>query len=101
MSQHATACIPLGRTNILRMSWSEVPLTPVPRIYTHRRSIRRHTILAAPQGRARVATDEEAIEFYEDIRTAKERHEQNEAAKRIQVMVIPASSLPVRGEDRK
>jgi hypothetical protein len=43
--------------------------------------------------RARVATDEEAIEFYEMHREAKERIDHDEAARRLQVMVIPASEF--------
>jgi hypothetical protein len=40
--------------------------------------------------RARVATEEEAREFHEANRDAREAHEEAEAAKRVQVMVIPA-----------
>lgn len=42
------------------------------------------------EGRARVASDEEAIAFYEIHRESKERIDQEEAARRLQVMVIPA-----------
>ena len=42
------------------------------------------------EGRARVATDEEAFEFYETHRESKERIDQEEAARRLQVTVIPA-----------
>ena len=42
------------------------------------------------EGRARVATEEEAHEFHEANREARAAHEQEEAAKRVQVMVIPA-----------
>lgn len=45
------------------------------------------------EGRARVATDEEAIEFYETHRASKERIDNEEAARRLQVMVIPASDF--------
>jgi molybdenum-dependent DNA-binding transcriptional regulator ModE len=45
------------------------------------------------EGRARVATDEEAVEFYEMHRESKERIDQEEAARRLQVMVIPASDF--------
>ena len=43
--------------------------------------------------RARVATDEEALAFHEANREAREAHEEAEAAKRVQVMVIPARAL--------
>ncbi len=45
------------------------------------------------EGRARVATDDEAIEFYEKHRESKERIDNEEAARRLQVMVIPASDF--------
>jgi hypothetical protein len=48
--------------------------------------------------RARVATEEEANEFYEDNRAARERHEQEEAASRMQVMVIPAREIKKQKE---
>ena len=37
-----------------------------------------------------MATEEEAREFYEANHEARVAHEQDEAAKRVQVMVIPA-----------
>ena len=40
--------------------------------------------------RARVATEEEANVFHEANREAREAHEEAEAAKRVQVMVIPS-----------
>ena len=43
--------------------------------------------------RARVATDEEAFEFHEGHREAKERIDREEAARRLQVMVIPAQDF--------
>ncbi|HEX4273751.1 MAG TPA: hypothetical protein VHZ74_00280 [Bryobacteraceae bacterium] len=43
--------------------------------------------------RARVGTAEEASEFHEANRVAREAHEQSEAAKRVQVMVIPSHEL--------
>src|SRR5665213_1831605 len=42
------------------------------------------------EGRARVATAEEASEFHREHRAALEKYEQEEAANRMQVMVIPA-----------
>jgi len=43
--------------------------------------------------RARVATEEEAVEFHEANREAREAHEEAEAAKRLQVMVIPSRDI--------
>jgi hypothetical protein len=43
--------------------------------------------------RARVATDEEAREFHEANRAALDRHQQEEAASRMQVMVIPSHEI--------
>jgi hypothetical protein len=40
--------------------------------------------------RSRVATEEESREFHEAAREAKAAHEQEEAAKRLQVMVVPS-----------
>ena len=45
------------------------------------------------EGRARVASDEESKAFYEAHRAAKERIDQDEAARRLQVMVIPHRDL--------
>jgi hypothetical protein len=45
------------------------------------------------EGRARVATPEEAEEFHEIHREARAKHEQQESARRIQVMVIPQQDL--------
>lgn len=50
------------------------------------------------EGRARVATEDETRQFHEANREALERHEQNEAAKRVQVMVIPANELKKQKE---
>jgi hypothetical protein len=43
--------------------------------------------------RARVATEEETAEFHATNRDAKEKYEQEEAARRVQVMVIPSHDL--------
>ena len=43
--------------------------------------------------RARVATDEEANEFHEANRAGLEKHQQEEAASRVQVMVIPSHEI--------
>lgn len=40
--------------------------------------------------RARLATTEEAREFHDEHQAAREAREQEEAAKRVQVMVIPS-----------
>lgn len=45
------------------------------------------------EGRARVASDEETVEFREGHREAKSRHDREDAARRIQVMVIPSQGL--------
>jgi molybdenum-dependent DNA-binding transcriptional regulator ModE len=44
------------------------------------------------EGRARVATDEEALAFHEKNRVALEEHHQEQAANRLQVVVIPADT---------
>jgi hypothetical protein len=48
--------------------------------------------------RARVATDDESLEFHETHREAREASEQEEAAKRVQVMVIPSHELKKQRE---
>jgi hypothetical protein len=48
--------------------------------------------------RARVASPEEAREFHEGQHAARETHEQSEAAKRVQVMVIPSHELKKQRE---
>jgi hypothetical protein len=48
--------------------------------------------------RARVASEEEALEFHEENRLALEQYKQEEAAKRVQVMVIPAHKLKKQRE---
>ena len=45
------------------------------------------------ESRARLATEEEAREFHESHRAAKDAYEQDQAAKRVQVMVIPSQEL--------
>src|SRR6266478_896123 len=50
------------------------------------------------EGRARVATDEETIQFHETHREAKRRYELDEAARRVQVVVIPSQDLPKQKE---
>ena len=41
------------------------------------------------EGRARVATDEEATEFREGLRAARQKYEREEAARRVQIVVMP------------
>ena len=48
--------------------------------------------------RARVATDDEAREFHEANRDARAAHEEEQAAKRVQVMVIPSHDLKKQRE---
>lgn len=42
------------------------------------------------EGRARVATDDETNAFREVNRAAREKYEEDEAARRVQVVVMPA-----------
>ena len=48
------------------------------------------------EGRSRVSTTAEAEAFHEELATAKHKFEQEEAAKRVQVMVIPSGELRKR-----
>jgi molybdenum-dependent DNA-binding transcriptional regulator ModE len=48
--------------------------------------------------RARIATEDETREFHQTNRDAKETHEQEEAARRVQVMVIPSHELKKQRE---
>ena len=50
------------------------------------------------EGRARVAANEEAAEFREQMQAAREKYEQDETARRVQVTVIPSHKLPRRKE---
>ncbi len=45
-----------------------------------------------------MATEEEALEFHEANREALELYKQDEAARRVQVMVIPAHKLKKQRE---
>lgn len=53
------------------------------------------------EGRARVATKEESDKFLQERRDAREACVHEEAARRVQVMVIPASELRRADETRK
>jgi hypothetical protein len=48
------------------------------------------------EGRARVATDAEAAEFREGLRTARQKHEREEAARRVQIVVVPQAELKTK-----
>jgi|SRR3569833_1387817 len=41
------------------------------------------------EGRARVATEAEATEFRDGLRAARQKHEREEAARRVQIVVMP------------
>jgi len=41
------------------------------------------------EGRARAATEAEAAEFREGLRAARQKHEREEAARRVQIVVMP------------
>lgn len=45
------------------------------------------------EGKSRAATEEETLEFHEANRQALEQHRQEEAARRVQVMVIPSREI--------
>jgi hypothetical protein len=42
------------------------------------------------EGRARAATEAEAAEFREGLRAAREKYEQDETARRVQIVMVPA-----------
>lgn len=50
------------------------------------------------EDRARLATDEESREFRSEIRAAKARHDEEETARKMQVMVVP--TRPSRRKER-
>ena len=52
------------------------------------------------EGRARVATDEEATEFREAMQAAREKYENEEAARRVQIVVMPSSDAKKSTKDR-
>jgi len=53
------------------------------------------------EGRARLASDEEAAAFREEMREACERHERQEAARRMQVVVLPAEAATGSRPEKK
>lgn len=52
------------------------------------------------EGRARLATDAEASEFREGLSAAREKYEQDEAARRVQIVVVPARDAKKATKDR-
>jgi hypothetical protein len=52
------------------------------------------------EGRARAATEEEALEFRECLRAGRERYEQDEAARRVQLVMMPARESKRAMKDR-
>jgi len=50
------------------------------------------------EGRARVATEEEANEFHQGHREGKARHDREEDARRVQVVVIPSHDRKLQKE---
>jgi len=52
------------------------------------------------EGRARVATETEASEFRDGLRDGREQYEQDEAARRVQVVVMPAVEAKKAKKDR-
>jgi hypothetical protein len=52
------------------------------------------------EGRARVATDAEAAEFREGLRAARQKHERDEAARRVQIVVMPQADEKSTAKDR-
>jgi hypothetical protein len=52
------------------------------------------------EGRARLATNEETADFREAMQAAREKYESEEAARRVQVVVMPASEARKPAKDR-
>jgi hypothetical protein len=52
------------------------------------------------EGRARAATDEESREFREGLRSARSKYEQDEEARRVQIVVLPAPDAKKAMKDR-
>jgi hypothetical protein len=48
------------------------------------------------ENRARVATDAEASEFRDGLRAARQKHEREEAARRVQIVVMPQAEDKVK-----
>lgn len=52
------------------------------------------------ENRARVATPAEASEFREGMRAARQRHEREEAARRVQIVVMPPADDKGNAKER-
>jgi hypothetical protein len=52
------------------------------------------------EGRARVATEAEASEFREGLKAALAKYEQDEAARRVQIVMMPAKDAKRTTRDR-
>src|SRR5215469_11715003 len=52
------------------------------------------------EGRARVATEDEVAEFRANAKTAREQYEQDEVARRVEVVIVPAKSTKKSTKDR-
>ena len=52
------------------------------------------------EDRARVATEAEVEEFREGLRTARDQYEQDEAARRVEVVIVPAGRTKKSTKDR-
>jgi hypothetical protein len=52
------------------------------------------------EGRARVATEAESHGFREGLREAREQYEQDEAARRVQLVMVPAKGAKRQAKDR-
>lgn len=52
------------------------------------------------EGRARVATEEEACAFRDRLRAECERHERSEAARRVEVVMVPAAEAKKATKER-
>jgi hypothetical protein len=52
------------------------------------------------EARARVATETEAGEFREELRAGREQYERDEAARRVQLVMVPAKSARRTPKDR-
>ena len=51
--------------------------------------------------RARVATEAEAEMFREEMRTARDEYERDEAARRVQLVMVPVSNARKSTKDRR
>ena len=52
------------------------------------------------EGRARLATEDEAAEFRNGLKAARTQYEQDEAARRVQVVVLPAADAKKATKER-